>query len=75
MWLDTKGFVYITSKSRGLCGGAMCVLFVWLVGVCMSCVCGVVGVVRLGVWMVLGGRVMWGLYVVCVMCVFCCSFC
>ena len=54
--LVTKVFYYIISKSGGLCGGAMCVLVVWLDGVWSLCVCYGVGVVSLGVWGVLGGR-------------------
>ena len=30
--LMTKGFVYIISEYGVLCGGVVCVLFVWMVG-------------------------------------------
>ena len=53
----------------------MCVLFVLQVGVCLLCVCYGVGVVSLGVWRVLEGRGMWGIYVICVMFVFICACC
>ncbi len=33
LWLITIFFDNITTKSSGLSGGAMCVLFMWLVGV------------------------------------------
>ena len=55
--------------------GAMCVLFVWFLGVCLLCVCYGVGVVSLGVWRVLEGRVMWSLYMTCVMFAFICACC
>ena len=66
--LVTKVYGYIISKYRGLCGGVVCVLFVWMVG----SVCYVVGVVCLGTWGMFEGRVMWSLYVVCVMSVVIC---
>ena len=67
-WLQR--FLVTLLLSLGVCVGAMCVLFVWLVEVSMLCVCYGVGVVSLGAWRVLEGRVMWSLYVICVMFVF-----
>ena len=72
-WLQR--FLVTLLLSLGVCVGAMCVLFVWLVEVSMLCVCYGVGVVSLGAWRVLEGRVMWSLYVICVMFVFICACC
>ena len=47
-WMVTKVFGYIISLSRGLCGGVMCVLFIWLVGACLLGVCYGVGTLCLG---------------------------
>ncbi len=67
----TKVVGYIISKYRGLCGGVVCVLFVWMVvGVCY-----VVGGVCLGTWSLFEGRVMWSMYVVCMMFVVICVCC
>jgi hypothetical protein len=33
VWLHFFGF--ITSKDRGLCGRVLCMLFIWLGGVCL----------------------------------------
>ncbi len=54
--LVTENFDYNTSRSRGLCDGAICALIMWLDGVCSLCACYGVGVVSLEVWRVLGGR-------------------
>jgi hypothetical protein len=32
--LVTKVFGFIISKASGLCGRVLCVLFIWMVGVC-----------------------------------------
>ena len=65
----------IISKSRGLCGGVVCVMFIWLVGGSLLGVCYGVGVVCLGAWRLLEGRLMWSLYVICVVFVFICVCC
>jgi len=74
-WMVIKVFGYIFSKSRGLCGVVMCVMFIWLVGVCLLGVCYGVGVVCLRTWRLLEGRVKWGMHVICVMFVFICVCC
>ena len=57
LWLVTNVFGYIITKSKGLCGRVMCVLFIWLVGVCLLGVSYGVGVLCLVTWRLLGGRV------------------
>ena len=64
-------FGYIIYKYRGVCGGVVRVLFVCIVGG----VCYVVGVVCLGTWGLFEGRVVWSLFVVCVMFVVICVCC
>ena len=73
--LVTKVFGYIISKPRGLFGGVVCVLFIWLVEVSMLGVGYGVGAVCMGAWRLLKGRLMWGLYVICNMFVFICVCC
>ncbi len=68
-------FGYIISKSKGLYVGVVCVLFMWLVGGGLLGVWYDVGYVCLGTWRLLGGRVMWGMCVICVMFVFFCVCC
>jgi len=75
LWMVTKVFGNIISRSRGLCGGVMCVLFIWLVGVCLLGVCYGVGAVCLGTRGLFEGRVMWGMYVIYVVFVFICVCC
>ena len=51
-------FGYIISKSKGLCVGVMCVIFMWLVGGGLLGVWYGVGYVFLRTWRLLAGRVM-----------------
>ena len=68
-------FGYIISKSKGLCGGVVCVLSMLLVGGGLLGVSYGVGSVYMGTWRLLEGRVMWGLCVICVIFVFFCVCC
>jgi len=65
-------FGYIISKSKVMCVGVVCVLFMWEVGGGLLGVWYGVGFACLGTWRLLEGGVMWGLCVICVMFVLFC---
>ena len=65
--LVTRFFGFMTSKDRGLCGRVLCMMFMWLDGVCLwlGVGCSIVVVFLVAQrWHL--GRMLWGLYVVCV---------
>jgi hypothetical protein len=68
-------FGYIISKSKGMCGGVVYVMFMWLVGGDLLGVWYGVGSVYMGTWRLLEDRVMWSPFVICVMFVFFCVCC
>ncbi len=68
-------FIYIISKSKGLCGSVACVMFAWLIGGGLLGVWYGVGFVCLMTWRLLERRAMWGLCGGCVMVVVFCACC